>query len=174
MCRFFSLAFFVFPCFKPDFPLHTSSSDINFLLHNEKLFIPRRFSLHLCFRESGRANRRKKNGNDLMKKEKESKAWKWKKRNFTSPFHSYVNYLPHIWFLDERFPPYDERNFFHAWNCVIRAHLQLGLGHVDFAAINKLDDELEIGKGDLRRHDDDRVLARILDEQLLEKRRARR
>jgi hypothetical protein len=45
--------------------------------------------------------------------------------------------------------------------------LQLGFGDVNLAAINKLDDELKVSEGDLRRHDDDGMLARILHEKLL-------
>jgi hypothetical protein len=46
-------------------------------------------------------------------------------------------------------------------------HLQLRFGDVNLAAINKLDDELEVSEGDLRRHDDDGMLAGILHEKLL-------
>lgn len=164
MCRFLSLAF------SSSISLNTTFlyfSDINFLLHNIAgyLFLGA-FPFIYVFAIS----------------KKESKVWKWKKRNFTSLFiHTWIiasAAFSHMIFRRDspRSPSFSRSNA--RWleeflsccsKCVIFAHLQLGFGYVDFAAINKLDDELEIGKCNFRRHDDDRMLTRILDEKLLEK-----
>lgn len=47
-------------------------------------------------------------------------------------------------------------------------HLQFRLRDVNLAAINKLDDELKVGKCNFWRHDDDWMFARVLNEKFLE------
>lgn len=50
----------------------------------------------------------------------------------------------------------------------ITTHLQFSFGHVDLPPVNEFDDELKVSECHLRRHDNDRMLAGILDEELLE------
>lgn len=54
----------------------------------------------------------------------------------------------------------------------ITTHLQFGFGHVDLPPVNEFDDELKVSECHLWRHDNDWVLAGILDEELLEEARA--
>lgn len=49
-----------------------------------------------------------------------------------------------------------------------RAHLKLRLRNVDLAAVDELDDELEVVEADVLGHDDRRVFARIRQQELLE------
>lgn len=54
----------------------------------------------------------------------------------------------------------------------ITTHLQFGFGHVDLPPVNEFDDELKVSECHLWRHDNDWVLAGILDKELLEEARA--
>lgn len=49
-----------------------------------------------------------------------------------------------------------------------RAHLKLRLRNVDLAAVDELDDELEVVEADVLRHDDRRVFAGVRQQELLE------
>lgn len=49
-----------------------------------------------------------------------------------------------------------------------RAHLKLRLRNVDLAAVDELDDELEVIEADVLRHDDRRVFAGVRQQELLE------
>lgn len=106
------------------------------------------------------------------------------KHNFTSPFihiRGRAKYLiSHMTFVESsshrRFKVYaaiarpDRSRSLRSSINNFATHLQFSFGDVNFAAINKLDDELKVGECDFRRHDDDRMLARILDKKFLEKR----
>lgn len=51
---------------------------------------------------------------------------------------------------------------------LLRAHLKLRLRNVDLAAVDELDDELEVVEADVLRHDDRRVFAGVRQQELLE------
>jgi hypothetical protein len=56
----------------------------------------------------------------------------------------------------------------------VSQYLQFGLGNVDFSFVDEFYDEFQIGVTDILRHYYRRMFARVLEEELLEVRRARR